>query len=144
VQRGPYASENIYNPKAIKENVMKNLIKIATVSSFLIITCLLIGACGSSGENVVQGKGQVAVSTTDNTTKLALPSVAVTVSRSAGGASFDNFLTDSNGKFRWVSPTGGIGSDFFFTFTKTGYATQTDIKRTPNATGTDVALDVAM
>jgi len=123
---------------------MKNLIKRAFASSFLIITCLLIGACGGAGENVVQGKGQVAIATTDNTTKLALPSVTVNVSRSAGGASFDNVTTGTDGKLTWVSPTGGIGTDFYFTFTKTGYTTQTDIKRTPNATGPDVTLNVAM
>ena len=39
---------------------MKNLIKITTISSLLIIVCLLIGACGNSGSQLVQGQGKVA------------------------------------------------------------------------------------
>ena len=123
---------------------MKNLIKITVISSFLIITCLLISACGSSGDSLVQGKGEVDISTTISGTTTPLAAVTFQVSSSNGGTYFDSGITDANGKVTWIGPIGSIGSDYYFTFTKTGYVTQSYIKRTPNATGPNVKLDVAM
>jgi hypothetical protein len=122
---------------------MKNTIKITAISTLLIISCLLIGACGGGAEQLVQGQGEVDISTTDSTTKAALPSVTIQVSTSSGGAPYETDTTDANGSYKWVSPTGGVGSNYFFTFSKVGYVTQANIEETPQATST-ITLPVAM
>ena len=63
---------------------MKNMIKTTTIWSLLIIACLLIGACGGGGEQLVQGKGQVEIYVTDNAaTPLKLQNVTIEVSPSS-------------------------------------------------------------
>jgi len=123
---------------------MKSILKITVISSLLIIGCLLIGACGS--DNVVQGKGQLDITTTNSVTTLPLGSVAFQVSKTSGGAYFDSGTTDAtSGKVTWTGPTGSIGSHYFFTFSKDGYTTQSYIQsKDLNATGSNVTLDVPM
>ena len=99
---------------------MKNLIKIATISSFLIITCLLIGACGNSAENFVQGNGKINVTVKDGGGAM-LENVRIDVKiDSAGGKVVDFWTTDASGTHAFQET---IGSDYYFTFSKVGYAT---------------------
>lgn len=123
---------------------MKNLIKIATVVSLLVIACLMISSCG--GDNAVQGKGQLDITTTISGTTTPLGGVTFQVSQTNGGAYFDSGTTDATtGKATWTGPVGSIGSHYFFTFTKAGYVTQTYIQSPDlNATGANVKLNVAM
>ncbi len=103
---------------------MKMFIKIATVSSLLIIACFMISACGSGGtENFVQGNGQIDVTATNSVTGLALPGVQVQVRKNSvtDATVISSATTDANGKAVFQET---IGSDYFFSFTATGYAPQ--------------------
>jgi len=54
-QRSPYATEIINNLRTIKENDMRDLIKITTIWSLLIIVGLLSG-CGGGGDSEKSGQ----------------------------------------------------------------------------------------
>jgi hypothetical protein len=140
VQRSPYITEIMNNPRAIKEDIMRNLIKITTIWSLLIIAGLLNG-CGSGGtEKVARNEGNIAITVTDGASA-PLAGVLVQVRQTAGTGAFTNVgTTDTAGKLTF---TGDAGKDYFFTFSLAGFATQTDILRTPQLTST-VALNVTM
>jgi hypothetical protein len=101
---------------------MKNLLKIAVISSLLIIACLLISACGGDTENFVQGNGQIDVNVT-NSAGSALSGVQIEVRKVS--ATDPNVVsrgtTDSLGKATFQET---IATDYYFTFIATGYATQ--------------------
>jgi hypothetical protein len=104
---------------------MKNLIKLVTVSLFLIITSLLIGACGGGTEQLVQGKGQIDV-TVNDAAGLLLSNVKIDVRvDSLAGNIIDTWTTDSSGKHTFQET---IASNYYFTFTDVAspvrYATQ--------------------
>lgn len=96
---------------------MKNLIKITTICSLLLIAGLLISSCGSGGtENFVQGNGQITVNVTNN----AVPAVALANVRidvrvnTVAGTIVDTGVTDINGTHIFQET---VGSDYFLTFT---------------------------
>jgi hypothetical protein len=120
---------------------MRNLIKITTIWSLLIITCLLNG-CGSDGdgEQLIRNQGDIDITVTDSS-GARLSGVLVQVRKTAGTGEFVNVgTTDISGKLTF---TGDAGDDYFFTFSKEGFTTQTDIRRTPQLTST-VELNVIM
>jgi hypothetical protein len=96
---------------------MKNLIKIAAVSSLLIMACFLISACGGDAENFVQGNGQIDVTVTNSATTSPLSGVLIQVrTSSVTGNVVDSWTTDFTGKHSFQET---IGSDYYFTFTDT-------------------------
>ena len=101
---------------------MNNLIKITAVSSLLIVACLLISACGGGAENFVQGNGQIDVTVTNSATTLPLPGVLIQVRKSSvTGDTVDSWTTDSSGKHSFQET---IGTDYYLTFSATGYVPQ--------------------
>jgi len=121
---------------------MKNLGKITTVASLLVFVCLLISACGGGTEQLARNNGDVAISVTDSSVP-AVPQSGVLVEQrqTQGTGTLTNVgTTPATGKLTF---TGTAGNDYFFTFSKTGFVTQTDISRTPNLTS-NVALDVTL
>jgi hypothetical protein len=123
---------------------MKNLIKITAVSTLLLIACLLISACGGGTENFVQGQAKVDVNVKDNSGAF-VSNVKVEVKETAGptGKVVETYTT--TGAMHTFLVT--VGADYFFTFTDNAlparYATQTDLKVTPQLTNTQT-LDVVM
>jgi 5-hydroxyisourate hydrolase-like protein (transthyretin family) len=137
-------NETAHKPQEKKENVMKNLIKIVTISSFLIIACFLISACGGDAENFVQGNGQIDVTVTDSSTGLALPGVQVQVRKNSvtDPTVISSATTDANGKAVFQET---VGSDYYFSFAATGYTSQNYVNNpvTPLLTAT-ITVNVAM
>lgn len=96
---------------------MKNLLKISLVSSLLIITCLLITACGGDAENFVQGNGQIDVTVTSSATTLPLAGVLIQVrENSLTGNVIDSWTTDATGKHTFQET---IAKDYYFIFSDT-------------------------
>ena len=92
---------------------MKNLIKITTICSLLIIACFLISACGDgNAENFVQGNGQVDVTVKD-TNGAFLSNVKIDV-KNPGGTIIESFTTTSTGIHTFQLT---IGTVYTFTFT---------------------------
>lgn len=93
---------------------MKNLLKITVVSSLLIITCLLIGACGDA-ENFVQGNGQIDV-TVKNTAGAFLDNIRIDVKKPDGTLVSGGSLTTTN--ITGIIPFQlTVGTVYTFTFT---------------------------
>lgn len=104
---------------------MKNLLKITAVSSLLIIACLLISACGGSTERAARNEGEVRYTVKDSG-NLPLAGVTVQVREVAGTGTLTNLgTTDTDGHLTY---TGTAGHVYYFTFSKAGYTTQTDIE----------------
>ncbi len=102
---------------------MKNLIKIATISSLLIIACLLISACGGT-EQLARNQGDVLVTVT-NSSAAPLLGVTVQVRQTAGTGTLTNIgTTNAAGQLTF---TGTADTVYFFTFSMAGFTTQTDI-----------------
>jgi hypothetical protein len=94
---------------------MKNIIKITTMCSLLIIACFLISACGGGAENFVQGNGQINVTVENSTGTTLLPNVKIDVhSGSPTGTIVDTATSDANGAHVFQET---VGSNYFFTFT---------------------------
>lgn len=94
---------------------MKNLIKITTVCSLLIIACFLISACGSGTENFVQGNGKITVTVKNSSGTTLLSNVIIDVHvDSPTGRIVDTWTTDATGTHDFQET---VGSDYFFTFT---------------------------
>jgi hypothetical protein len=134
--KGNYTIKN----KSKKENTMKNLMKIASVSVLIIIGGLLLVACGSTTEQLARNQGDVKIAVT-NSSDTPLSGVLVEVRDSAGSGTFTNLGTTSiSGQLTF---TGTAGKDYYFQFSKTGFTTQTDIQRTPQL-NSDVQLNVIL
>jgi len=119
---------------------MRKLTKVAAIWSLLIIAGLLSGCGSGSSERQIRNQGEIDITVTDST-GAPLSSVQVQVRTTAGTGTFDNVgTTGTTGKLTF---TGDAGKDYFFTLSKPGFATQTDIMRTPLLTST-VALNVIM
>jgi len=122
---------------------MKNLIKMVIISSFLILACFLISACGGDAENFVQGKGQFDVTVKD-TNGAYVSNIRIDVTKSGQTAILQTVTTTSATTTTTFQET--VGSDYSFTFTDVAtparYATQT-ITKTPLLTAT-VPVDAVM
>ena len=120
---------------------MKNLIKITTVCSLLIIGCFLMTACGGGAENFVQGNGQVDVSAKDLSGNF-LSNIRIDV-KSPAGIIVDTFTTTASGTHSFQET---VGTTYTFTFTDVGvparFATQS-ITAAPLLTAT-VHVDAVM
>lgn len=118
---------------------MRKKLKITVLLSVLTIVGLLIGACGGT-EQLARNQGDVAITVTDSNSA-PLSGVQVQVRQTAGTGGFTNVgTTDATGKLTF---TGTAGTNYFFTFSKTGFTTQTDIERTPQLAST-VTLNVVL
>lgn len=91
---------------------MKNLIKMTTICSLVIIGCFLISACGGGTENFVQGNGQVDVTVKD-TGGAFLANVRIDVKNPSGGV-VDTFTTTASGVHTFQET---VGTTYTFTFT---------------------------
>jgi hypothetical protein len=122
---------------------MKSFIKLVTVSSLLIVACALIAACGGGAEQFVQGKGQIDV-TVKNAAGALLPNIKIDVRvDNIGGTLIETWTTDATG-FHTFQET--VGSDYFFTFSGAGYATQNYANNPvkPALTGSPITVNVVM
>jgi len=122
---------------------MKNLMKITVIASLFIAACLLISACGDDAENFVQGNGQIDVTVTNSATTLPLSGVLIQVrTASVTGNVIDSWTTDSSGKHTFQET---IGTDYYFTFSATGYVPQNYVNNPvkPELTATKI-VTVAM
>lgn len=103
---------------------MKSLLKISAISSILVIACLLIAACGGDSERAARNEGQVRYTVKDSS-NTPLAGVTVQVREDAGTGTLTNLgTTDTDGHLTY---TGTAGHVYYFTFSKPGYTTQTDI-----------------
>lgn len=108
-----------------QENTMKNLIKITALSAVLIIACFLITACGGDGERAARNDGDVRITVTDSSNNSPLAGVTVLVREDAGTGTLTNIgTTNVSGHLTY---TGTADHIYYFTLSKTGYATKTDI-----------------
>jgi len=100
---------------------MKNILKIASICSLLIISCFLISACGT--EDFVQGNGQIDVNATNSVTGLPLAGVQVEVRKNSvtDPTVISSGTTDASGKATFQET---IGTDYYFSFTATGFVPQ--------------------
>ncbi|MCX6983563.1 MAG: hypothetical protein NT118_02270 [Lentisphaerae bacterium] len=117
---------------------MKNVIKITAISSLLIIACLMIGACGSGGSQLTHGQGDFNFYVINSSsTLLSNVQIVVRESSATGTIIGSPYVTTADGHYYWVSPTGGVANDYYFTFTDQNspvrYAPQT-LKETPDIT----------
>lgn len=97
-----------------KENIMRNLIKLVTVCSFLLVASFLISACGSGDtENFVQGNGQIDVTVKD-TGGAFLSNIRIDV-KNSGGTTIGTSTTTTATTTTIFQET--VGSDYTFTFT---------------------------
>jgi hypothetical protein len=119
---------------------MKNLIKTATIFSLLVIVCLMIGACGDDTEQLARNQGDVLVIVKD-ANGVAVSGATVQERETAVTGTLVNLgNTDLNGQLKF---TGTAGDTYYFTVSKTGYVTQTDLSSTPQLTST-VNLNVIL
>ena len=120
---------------------MKNLIKLTTICSLLIISCFLLSACGGDAENFVQGNGQVDVTVKDSGGAF-LSNVKIEVKK-PDGTIIETFTTTSSGIHTFQLT---IGTVYTFTFidvaTPARFATQS-ITKEPLLTAT-VHVDAVM
>jgi hypothetical protein len=123
---------------------MRNLVKIVTISSFLIIACFLISACGGGAENFVQGNGQFDVTVKDSAGAF-VSNIRIDVTKSGQTALASPSVTTINTTTTTTFQE-TVGSDYSFTFTDVTvparFATQT-ITKTPLVTAT-VHVDAVM
>jgi len=124
---------------------MKNLTKITTICSLLVIACFLISACGSGGtENFVQGNGRIVVSATNSVTGLPLAGVQIQVRRNSvtDPTVISNGTTDATGSATFQET---IATDYFFSFSATGFAPQNYVNNpVQSALTTTTNVNVAM
>jgi uncharacterized membrane protein YebE (DUF533 family) len=111
---------------------MKNLIKAATLVSLLIVAALLIASCGT--EQAARNKGDVAITVKDNA-GLAVAGVLVQVRATQGTGTYTTVGNTSTAGTLTYSD-GTAGTTYYFTVSKTGYTTQTDLPATPLLTST--------
>ncbi len=98
---------------------MKNVLKLAAISSLLILASFLISACGGGTENFVQGNGKVTVSVTGS---LGVDNLKIEVHKdSTTGSVADSFTTAT-------TATSPVTHDFQLTVGSDYYITITDMK----------------
>jgi hypothetical protein len=112
---------------------MKKIIKTAVLCSLLIVACLLVGACGGGTEQLARNQGDVSITVT-NSSGTPLSGVLIQVRQTASTGSYTNLgTTPASGQLTF---TGTADTNYYFTFSKAGSITQTDISRTPQLTST--------
>src|SRR5450631_2895173 len=112
----------MYKPEQLKEYAMKNLIRIVTLCSLLVFSCLMISACGGGAENFVQGNGQVDVFVTNASTAAIVTGARIDVTNAGKTNVIQTQQSDTTGKNTFQLT---VGSDYTFTITAAGFATRT-------------------